>query len=162
MSLNCTAAVGDRAAGDSCTAPPATMPGSLLRRLDMPPNALSMLDPTAPSCTVASFYTRSWMLSDFKYREEWSKFADGKQPLHPAMWEFGIQFEEAVTLDLSCEKWARLVPTEIYNCYIRSRSVVYPSPYVEDLSASYTLDMGRKALDIFMSWTCYDLDPGHP
>lgn len=162
MSLNCTTVGGEREAGDTCTAPPATIPGSLVNRIEMTPDALSMLDPTAPSCTVASFYTRSWTVLGFQYSEEWSTYADGEQPLHPAKWEFDMRLEEAVTLDLGCEKWARPVPTDVHDCYIRSRNVVYPSPYAADLSARYTLDINAKTLDIYVSWTCSDLDPGHP
>lgn len=162
MSLVCTAAVGARAAGESCTAPAATISGYLVDQVDMLPDALSELSPTTPSCTVNSFHGQSWILTGFQYSEDWDTFVDGQQPLHPAKWEFSIQVDRPVKLELGSDKWERLVPTEVYDCYIKTRSVIYTSPYAADLAAKYTLDMDRKALEIFMSWTCHDLDPSHP
>lgn len=43
-----------------------------------------MLDPNAPSCTVASFYAQSWTLSDFQYFEYADTYSDSKEPIHPA------------------------------------------------------------------------------
>lgn len=161
LSLNCTSADSNQSGGERCTSQPITITSSLLKQIELSPNALSMLDPNAPSCTVASFYAQSWTLSGFQYIEYADTYSDSKEPIHPAKWQFEIEFDHAVKLIFLCQEMARPVVTDVHIC-IDSSDLTHPSLYRDDIIVSYTLDMEKKAVDIFMSWTCADLDPDHP
>jgi len=134
-----------------------------MSRTQLPPNAFSFLDPTAPSCTVSSFYARSLSIENFSYSEVYFNFTDGQEPSHPAVWRFKLVYDHAVKWQLEAEALMERA---------RATELKYPRPvqplYLEEkmrkqgeVNITYQLDEWHRAF-FNMTWICSDIDPTHP